>query len=191
MQRIPLWFLLGVFLLTSCNMPFAHTGETSVWFDVPLSGLTVPVNSPVHIEGHAASSAGVSKVNIWVNDDLLTSVENPPAKDDLSYFEATWIPASPGEFTLSAAAVNKNGLSSQTDKVKITVNRRRWDNHPDRSTSGYQHQPNGDGYPGDFTHPNPHTDNDSQHHSHQTASPNQHFYSTSTAAGYPGSPGSQ
>jgi hypothetical protein len=122
LQKIPLWFLLGVFLLTSCNMPISPAGDTSVWFDVPLNGLSVPVNSPVHIEGHAASSAGVLKVNIWVNDDLLTSVENPPAKDNLSYFEATWIPASTGEYILSASAVSKNGLSSQTDKVKIIVN---------------------------------------------------------------------
>ena len=52
-------------LLLGCNMPEDATG-IYVWLDVPLNGLTIPVNQEVNIEGHASSESGISKIEVLI-----------------------------------------------------------------------------------------------------------------------------
>ncbi len=106
-------------LLAACNLP-ASAGGTSVWIDVPLDGLVFPAVQPIQIEGHAASPGGISRVEVWINGALLTSIENPPMEGSLAGFDVEWTPPAPGEYTIQAEAFGADGSASQPDSARVT-----------------------------------------------------------------------
>jgi hypothetical protein len=114
-------FLSSILLLAACNMPSSPASETVVWFDVPVSGLVVPINSTVNIEGHAVSSVGIERVELRLDDAVLTKLENLPAKGNLANFSTSWIPTAAGEYNLQAIAISKNGHVSQSDNTRVIV----------------------------------------------------------------------
>ncbi len=93
---------------------------SSVWIDVPLDGLAFPDVQAINIEGHAASPGGVSRVEVWINGALLTTVNDPPMEGDLAAFQAEWTPSAPGEYTIQAVAFGADGTSSQPDSARVT-----------------------------------------------------------------------
>jgi hypothetical protein len=110
--------ILGMSLIAACGG--ARGGGTSVWIDVPLDGLTFPDVQAIKIEGHGASPGGVSRVEIWINGALLTTVNDPPKEGDLAVFHAEWTPPAVGEYTIQAVAFGKDGSSSQPDSARVT-----------------------------------------------------------------------
>ncbi len=119
-----LWFrlllptILISFLISSCGA--TPPSGTFVWIDVPLDGLSFPEVQMVNIEGHATGSEGVARVEVWINGDLWTTIENPPTAGTLASFQSEWVPSSPGDYTIHAVAFGEDGTESQFDEVNIS-----------------------------------------------------------------------
>ncbi len=107
-------------LLAGCELP-PSLGGVSVWIDVPLDGLTFPDVHAIRIEGHASSAGGISRVEIWINGGLLTTIHNPPMQGDLAAFHAEWTPSAPGEYTIQAVAFGADGSPSRPDVARVVV----------------------------------------------------------------------
>lgn len=119
-RALPLFPLLVIFsLLAGCTLP-ASLGGVSVWIDVPLDGLTFPDVQAIKIEGHAASPGSVSRVEIWVNGALLTTIDDPPTEGGLTAFHIEWTPPARGEYTIQAVAFGADGSASAPDSARIT-----------------------------------------------------------------------
>jgi len=108
---------LGTLLLSACGG--SPAGGTTAWIDVPVDGLTFPSLQLIKIEGHAASSGGISRVEIWINGVLLTTINDPPMEGGLAAFHAEWIPSAPGEYTIQAVAFGADGATSEPDTTRI------------------------------------------------------------------------
>jgi len=115
-------FLLPIILLTllvsSCGV---SADGIYVWIDVPLDGLSFPEVQAVNIEGHASGAGGVSRVELYVNGDLWTMIEDPPANGTLASFQTEWIPPAPGLYTIHAVAYGPDGATSQFDETRISI----------------------------------------------------------------------
>jgi hypothetical protein len=96
-------------------------GGPYVWIDAPTSGLRVPVNQHVQIEGHAAHSEGIARIEVWVGDELHHVVENPPLSGRLARFEQAWMPPGPGDYTLRVVAIGSDGVTGAPDSVVLHV----------------------------------------------------------------------
>lgn len=120
--RFVLIFCLGLALLSACGSgEEAPGGGIFVWIDVPVSGLTVPPGQPVQVEGHAASSSGIDRVEIWVDGALAASISSLPAEGDLARFHFDWTPPGAGEYTIQAISFDSGGAASEPDSTHIFV----------------------------------------------------------------------
>ena len=113
--------ILAILMMqTACSQPI-QSGGTYVWLDVPQDGLKYPDVQAINIEGHAASPAGASRVELWVNGELLTSLENLTVDGKLSRFQTAWTPLEAGEYTIQAIAFSSDGAISQPDSARVTI----------------------------------------------------------------------
>jgi len=94
---------------------------TYVWIDVPVDGLSYPEVQPVKVEGHAAGREGIARVELFVDGELWTTIDDPPTEDDLASFEAEWLPPGPGSYTIHAIAYGPDGAPSEYDETRITL----------------------------------------------------------------------
>lgn len=118
-RLLPIFTLIMLFgLLAGCNLPNS-TGVISVWLDVPLDGLVFLELQTINIKGHAAAMGGVSRVEVWINGALLTTINNPPIQADLASFQTEWAPSDPGEYTIQAIAFSADGTASSPDSARI------------------------------------------------------------------------
>jgi len=106
-------------LLSGCGAG-SGSASTYVWIDVPLDGLAFPSVQAIKIEGHASSSGSISRVEIWINSVLLTTVNDPPMEGGLAAFHTEWTPSAPGEYTIQAVAFSANGTASEADSARVT-----------------------------------------------------------------------
>ena len=114
--------LLSVTLLSACgNGEEPPGGGTFVWIDVPVSGLTIPVGQPVQVEGHAASSSGIERVEIWVEGVLAATISSLPMEGDLARFYFDWTPPGEGEYTIQAISFSSGGQASEADTTRVIV----------------------------------------------------------------------
>lgn len=111
------WIVLTA-ILAGCTP--APLGGVSAWIDVPLDGLFFPELQAIKIEGHAAAAGGVSRVEVWIDGALLTTITNPPMEGELASFHAEWTPSAPGEYTIQAIAFSADGAASQPDSARVT-----------------------------------------------------------------------
>ncbi|MGD1992992.1 MAG: hypothetical protein PVI59_07345 [Anaerolineae bacterium] len=108
-------------LLGACSGTSQSERSVRVWIDVPIDGFQAAVGEPVHIEGHAAYHAGVTRVEVWVNEELHLVEESPPPEGDLARFDQMWTPPGIGEYTIQAVAIATDGTASAPDQVQIQV----------------------------------------------------------------------
>lgn len=117
--KLLLLFILTLFV-SACN-GFGPEGGTFVWIDVPVDGLTVLVGEAVTIEGHAANPGGITQVEIWVDGDLLFTLDALPSEGDLTRFSASWLPPGEGEYSIQAVALAGEGAASLPDTARVIV----------------------------------------------------------------------
>lgn len=119
------WLLLLISLagvLAACDgQPPA--GGTYVWIDVPLNGITVPEGQPVKLEGHASNPNGADRVEIFVNGQIIETISDLPATNNLSAFEYSFMPPQPGEYIIQVIAYASSGEASEMDSARIIVGR--------------------------------------------------------------------
>lgn len=116
---LPFTLIVIFSLLAGCSLPSA-AGGISVWLDVPLDGLAFPDAQAIKIEGHATSTGGISRVEIWINGAVLTTINDPATTGDLAEFHIEWAPPAPGAYTIQAIAFGADGSASQPDSARVT-----------------------------------------------------------------------
>ncbi|KAA3646250.1 MAG: hypothetical protein DWQ07_08485 [Chloroflexi bacterium] len=118
----PLGFplIIIIFIIAGCSGAVPSEG-THVWIDVPIDGLTIPVDQPIHIEGHAASSEGLAQVEIWIDGALTHSIDTTSVADELVYYNHSWTPPGMGHYTIQAMAIGASGTASEADFVRVLV----------------------------------------------------------------------
>jgi hypothetical protein len=119
MVKLAVWGL--VLALSSCNLPASSpvSGGSYAWIDAPLNGFQLPL-SAYDVVYHGSDASGVSRVELRINDELVSSSENPAPGEHLATLHFTWIPPAPGTYTLQARAQNPGGAWS--DEAIVTVN---------------------------------------------------------------------
>lgn len=125
MTKQILWILIGflcLFLLGACGSSGDAPGSgVFVWIDVPVSGVNYQMGETIMIEGHATSSKGIARVEIWVNGLLIQTLSNLSVNGDLAYFTYSWVPTDPGEYTILSVSIDSGGVTSEPDTTKIYV----------------------------------------------------------------------
>ena len=91
-----------------------------VWIDVPEDGLSFPDLRTVTIEGHATGPDGVRMVELYVDGDLIETLDDLPAEGVLSSFQTEWTPEADGNYTIHAIAYGPGGSASQYDQTRIS-----------------------------------------------------------------------
>lgn len=125
--------LLASLLLAACGgnaMPAATSPAAApvspasqspqAWIDSPLNGTTLPLGE-VEIVSHAASSSGITRVELSVNGAVLRADSNPKPGETLSLARQTWLPAAGGTYQVSVRAQNAQGEWSAPASVTITI----------------------------------------------------------------------
>jgi hypothetical protein len=108
--------VLAAFGLSCCS---GSPSSNYVWIDVPENGLRFPDLIPVTIEGHATGPEGITQVELFINGELLTTISDPPGEGPLVNFEFSWVPTSPGTYTIHAIAYGADGAASPYDDTTI------------------------------------------------------------------------
>ncbi len=109
--------LLITALLSGCQR-YKQAG-TYVWIDAPINNLSFPEPMPIKIEGHASSPGEISKVEIYIDGELLSTLNDLTQSGKLSIFETVWSPTTPGEHTIMAVSYSTSDQASEIDSVRI------------------------------------------------------------------------
>ncbi len=110
--------IIVLLFLTACDA--AQASDTYVWIDVPSDGISYPILQPVNVEGHASGVGGISRVEVYADGELWTTIEDPPISDNLARFEAEWLPPGFGTYLLQVIAYSPDGTASLYDQARIT-----------------------------------------------------------------------
>lgn len=97
----------------------ATPGPPQVAIVAPEDGTTLTVGAVVNIVLAAADAAGITAVNLTIDDEAFRSY----TVEEALLFTASenWTPGAPGTYVVGAIAVNRHGLASETITTTITV----------------------------------------------------------------------
>ena len=93
--------------------------EFNVGIDSPSSGETL-AKGPIEIVYFGSSSAGISKVELSINNEVVQSISSGEDQN-ISVLRYTWTPSQPGSFFLRVRAQNKKGVWSAIEEVNVNV----------------------------------------------------------------------
>lgn len=115
--------LVGVILISQVviGCKTSLSGGTYVWIDVPQDGISFAELQPVMVEGHATGEESITRIELYVGDELWRAVDDPAMEDNLAKFEIEWLPPSPGSYTLRAIAYGADGQESEFDEATISI----------------------------------------------------------------------
>jgi hypothetical protein len=109
--------MVCMLLIGACGSA-APEGGVSVWIDVPVHRLVVELGTVVQIEGHAT---GASAVEIWIDGVQLFDVSLGEGGGELSAFNQSWTPITPGEHVIQVVALSADTGFSANDTTNILV----------------------------------------------------------------------
>ena len=110
--------ILFVLLISGCGG--ASPSGIYVWIDVPMDGLSFAEVQAVKVKGHAAGQEGIARVELYVDGELWTTIDNPAVEDNLAAFHAEWLPPGTGSYTIHAIAYGPDGAPSEYDETRIS-----------------------------------------------------------------------
>lgn len=110
-------FLLMV--LAGCG-PSSSAGPY-IWIDVPEDGLSFPEFQPISVQGHAAGGTSISRVELSIDGNLWTTIDEPLMENNLAAFQAEWLPEKPGTYLISAVAYGADGEAGSQDQARISI----------------------------------------------------------------------
>jgi len=119
-----LFFGLNLFsiLAVSCNLPAQGSGPHA-WIDAPLNGTVLPVNTKVDIISHSNDLAGITNVELSINDVTLRTDAVPESGQVYVLMSQAWTPTEAGSYQLRVRAQTGNGGWSDYAVVTVTVER--------------------------------------------------------------------
>ncbi len=109
---------VGLLLLAACG---SATSAPQVWIDVPIDGLKSPPGASLQVEGHAAAPGGVARVEVWVDGQLLQSIDSPMADGPVARYAVDWGSPAAGTHTVEAIAFSADGEASTPDQARVIV----------------------------------------------------------------------
>jgi hypothetical protein len=109
---------VSLLFVAACASP---TSASQVWIDVPIDGLKAPPGTSLQVEGHAAAPGGVARVEVWVDGQLLQSVDSPIADGAVARFAVDWSSPEPGAHTIEAIAISADGEASTPDQARVII----------------------------------------------------------------------
>ena len=122
--RLHVVLLILILGLVSCNLPqpdaiIPDTGGARTWFDAPLNGSTLSLESyPVVI--HAYDPGGIAGVEFSVNGSVTANLQ-PVINGGLAEADYQWNPAAPGIYELKARSQSKGGGWNSEAFVRVIV----------------------------------------------------------------------
>ena len=93
-----------------------YAGAPTVAITAPADAASYTAPANITINATATDVAGISGVGFYHNDTLIGTVTTPP-------YNYTWANVAAGSYSLTAKATNKNGISTTSIPVGITVNK--------------------------------------------------------------------
>lgn len=116
-----IFILLMAVILSACSR--IPQDETAVWIDVPVDRLTFDELQAIKIKGHATAPESVERVDIYINDTLLTTISDLEQTGRLASYQTTWTPADYGIYMIMAFAFGSDGSSSEPDLALVTFSK--------------------------------------------------------------------
>jgi len=105
----------------ACGPGGGGGGAPSVTITSPPSGTTVMVGEEVQIVSTAAADAGVERVELSVNGQLVRS-DTPPSGNPTTFSVAQpWVPVAEGEVTVSVVVYDLEGVASEPAVINLRV----------------------------------------------------------------------
>ena len=68
-------FLLTILMAACGGDPISDAFGPTVWIDVPVDNLHLEAPQAIQIEGHASAPEGISYVEIWVNGEIIQTID--------------------------------------------------------------------------------------------------------------------
>jgi hypothetical protein len=108
-------------LVSACGAsgPSISPGLIS-WIDAPLNDSTLPL-APYQIVAHGSAPDTVEALEISVNGEILSVVNNPDPGDLLFTVKLGWTPPSAGEYLIQARSQNSGGQWSDPALARVVV----------------------------------------------------------------------
>ncbi len=118
---------LGIIVLTvafalsllGCSMA-PVLGKPIVSIGAPAHGAQLNVGQEVLVQAMAADSAGISRVELWVDGQLLMASQ-PPAPQSSHAAVLRWTPAAAGAHLLLVKAINLGNVASDPAAIAVTA----------------------------------------------------------------------
>lgn len=101
--------------------PTSREGAPSITITSPASGASVAVGEEVQIVSTAFADAGIARVELSVNGQVVRS-DTPPSGNPTTFSVAqAWTPMVEGDVTISVVAYDTNGQASEPATIMIQV----------------------------------------------------------------------
>lgn len=106
--------IIGLILLTGCTLPqekveVSYSDAPLAWIDAPLDGTQFPLG-PIEIITHASAPDEVALIQLQVNQQIMTEKSPDEVTDGLALANFVWTPTEPGEYLLTVAAREADGV---------------------------------------------------------------------------------
>ncbi|MFL7794384.1 MAG: NBR1-Ig-like domain-containing protein [Anaerolineae bacterium] len=118
--RIGLAAIVLLAAMLACG-PASGAKMVSVTINNPPSGSVVAVGESVMIDSTATAEAGIDRIELTVNGEMVRRDSPPGGKPTTFRVSQLWTPAAEGRATISVIAFDVNGLSSETAMIDLQV----------------------------------------------------------------------
>lgn len=121
-KRGLIYYVLSLFglLAASCNLPTQGTG-LHAWIDSPLNGSLLPVDSEVDVISHSNDLAGITNVELSINNVVLRTDAVPNPGEVYVLMSQAWTPTQAGSYLVKVRSQNANGVWSDYGVVSVKV----------------------------------------------------------------------
>ena len=121
MKKTSLLVLSIALLAGACTSQVSPVSSSlAAWIDAPLDQSTIPL-APYQIVAHGSDPGQIILLEITVDGEVLSVIENPNPGDLLLAGKADWTPPAPGVYTIQARGQNSSGDWSNYARARVTV----------------------------------------------------------------------
>jgi hypothetical protein len=101
------------------RVPVVNPADPYAWFDKPLDGFTI-TQDPYEVVFHGSAHDGIAAIELYINDQLVTHLDNPTPGQTLVTVKYQWTPPRIGRYVLRAQTMNPS--QQWSDPALVTVN---------------------------------------------------------------------
>jgi hypothetical protein len=124
-QRRVQWIAVAVIGLMlavlACGPEEDGGGIPSITITIPSDGVTVPIGEEVQIISTAIADAGVERVELSVNGEVLRRDQPPSGNPTAFSIAQPWTPTTEGDAVISVVVYDVNGTSSPAATISLRV----------------------------------------------------------------------